>query len=194
MNYVIGISGASGSCYGKRTVEALLAASHSVQLIASAAGAAVMGHELEEDFRKWPGSMAGGERLTIWDDGDLFAPFCSGSSPPDGMAVVPCSMGTLARISAGTADTLLVRAADVCLKERVRLVLAVRETPLNLIHIENMKRVTLAGAVVLPASPGFYHRPTDMAGIIDHVAGKVLASLGIDQSLFPAWGEKGEKA
>ena len=129
MEYVIGISGASGSCYGRRLVEVLLASSHRCHLIASQAGAAVLSHELREDYRRWPALLPGGEGLTIWEDDNLFAPFCSGSSAPDAMAVTPCSMGTLARIAAGTADTLLVRAADVCLKERRPLVLTVREAP-----------------------------------------------------------------
>jgi 4-hydroxy-3-polyprenylbenzoate decarboxylase len=97
-------------------------------------------------------------------------------------------MGTLGRIASGTSDSLLVRAADVCLKERLPLVLAVRETPLNLIHIENMGRVARAGAIVLPASPGFYHRPVDIDGLVDHLAGKVLDSLRIPHTLFRRWG------
>jgi len=103
------------------------------------------------------------------------------------MAVVPCSMGTLGRIASGTSDSLLVRAADVCLKERLPLILAVRETPLNLIHIENMARVTRAGATVLPAAPGFYHRPVDIDGLVDHLAGKVLDSLRIPHTLYQRW-------
>ena len=187
VNHVVALTGASGSRYGKRLVESLLTGGGTCQLILSRAGSAVSMHELGEDAADWPGTLPGGERLTLWDNGDLFAPFCSGSNPPDGMIVAPCSMGTLARVAAGTADTLLTRAADVCLKERIPLVLVVRETPLNLIHIENMGRVTRAGGIILPASPGFYHRPADIDGLIDHVVGKILGVLGLPQDLFPPW-------
>ena len=192
-NHVVAVTGASGACSGKRLVRALLEGGGTCQLILSKAGIAVSRYELGEDATDWPETLPGGDRLTLWDDGDLFAPFCSGSSAPSGMAVAPCSMGTLGRIAAGTADTLITRAADVCLKERIPLVLAVRETPLNLIHIENMGRVTRAGGIVLPASPGFYHRPRDIDGLVDHVAGKVLGALGVPHSLFPPWGSPGEE-
>jgi len=191
MDYVIGISGASGSCYGRRIVEILLADARPCHLIVSEAGEQVLDHELREDFRQWKTLFPGGDKLTFWDDDDLFAPFCSGSNPPAAMAIIPCSMGTLARTAAGTADTLMVRAADVCLKERVPLVLTVRETPLNLIHIENMKRVTLAGATVLPASPGFYNRPGSVDDLVDHVVGKTLSAMGLRHGLFTPWGADG---
>lgn len=193
MEFVIGISGASGSCYGRRIVQVLAGSSHRCHLIVSEAGGAVLEHELKEDFHSWP-ERFGGDTVRIWSDGNLFAPFCSGSNPPDGMAVIPCSMGTLARIAAGTADTLMTRAADVCLKERRPLVLTVREAPLNLVHIENMKRVTMAGATVLPASPGFYHHPATLDDLVDHVVGKTLQALGAGQDLFPRWGEDGAPA
>jgi 4-hydroxy-3-polyprenylbenzoate decarboxylase len=111
---------------------------------------------------------------------DFFAECASGSADYAGMAVVPCSMGTLGRIAAGTSDNLLVRAADVCLKERRPLVIVPREMPYNLIHIENMKRVTLAGAVVIPASPQFYSKPTTMEELVDTVVAKILKHLGVD--------------
>lgn len=186
-DHVVALTGASGSRYGKRLVEVLLAGGGACQLILSRAGRAVSNHELGEDAGEWPGTLSGGERLSLWENDDLFAPFCSGSNPPDGMIVAPCSMGTLARIAAGTADSLLTRAADVCLKERIPLVLVVRETPLNLIHIENMGRVTRAGGIILPASPGFYHRPDSIDGLVDHVVGKILGALGLPQELFPPW-------
>jgi len=188
MNVVIGITGASGAIYGRRLVEAILLLGHHCHLVVSEAGKAVVLHELESDCASWPSTLEGGARLTLWSHADLFAPFCSGSNTPHGMAIVPCSMGTLGRIASGTSDSLLVRAADVCLKERLPLVLAVRETPLNLIHIENMGRVARAGAIVLPASPGFYHRPVDIDGLVDHLAGKVLDSLRIPHTLFRRWG------
>jgi len=189
MKFVVGISGASGAIYGKRLVQVLLTLKHECHLVVSRAGKAVIAHELGEDFSRWPTSFEGAEVLRLWKPDDLFAPFCSGSNAPDAMAVVPCSMGTLGRIAAGTSDSLLVRAADVCLKERIPLVLAVRETPLNLIHIENMARVTRAGAVVLPASPGFYHRPREVDDLIDHLVGKILDTLGVSHRLFQRWND-----
>jgi len=188
MNVVVGLTGASGAIYGKRLVEALLQMGHHCHLVVSEAGTAVALHELDSDCASWPSTFEGGDRLTLWSPADIFAPFCSGSSGPHGMAVVPCSMGTLGRIASGTSDSLLVRAADVCLKERLPLILAVRETPLNLIHIENMARVTRAGATVLPAAPGFYHRPADIDGLVDHLVGKVLDSLRIPHTLYQRWG------
>jgi 4-hydroxy-3-polyprenylbenzoate decarboxylase len=188
MNLVIGITGASGSCYARRLIEVLAAAGHTCRIVVSRAGKAVIAHEIKEAPKDWPAALTGGEHISLWEDDDLFAPFCSGSNPPDAMVVVPCSMGTLGRIASGISENLLTRAADVCLKERRPLILAVRETPLNLIHIENMDRVTRAGAIVMPASPGFYHRPTDLADIVDHFVGKLLDTLGITHSLFSKWG------
>jgi polyprenyl P-hydroxybenzoate/phenylacrylic acid decarboxylase-like protein len=122
---------------------------------------------------------------------DLAAPISSGSFRTLGMAVMPCSMRTLAAIASGNTAELLSRAADVCLKERRRLVLVPRETPLNLIHIRNLETVTLAGAVVLPPVPAFYHRPRTIEDLLRHVAGKVLDQFGLDHQLFRRWGEDG---
>jgi 4-hydroxy-3-polyprenylbenzoate decarboxylase len=187
MNLVIGITGASGSCYARRLIEVLAAGDHACQIVVSRAGKAVIAHEIDEAPTDWV-ALAGGRHITLWENEDLFAPFCSGSSPPDAMVVVPCSMGTLGRIAAGMSETLLTRSADVCLKERRPLVLAVRETPLNLIHIENMARVARAGGTIMPASPGFYHRPSDLGDIVDHIVGKLLDTLGIAHHLFKRWG------
>jgi polyprenyl P-hydroxybenzoate/phenylacrylic acid decarboxylase-like protein len=122
---------------------------------------------------------------------DLAAPISSGSFTTMGMVVVPCSVRTLAAVATGNTTDLLTRAADVCLKERRRLVLAVRETPLNLIHIRNMETVTLAGAVVLPPVPAFYHRPRDIDDLLRHLAGKMLDQFGVEHDLFRRW-EGGE--
>jgi polyprenyl P-hydroxybenzoate/phenylacrylic acid decarboxylase-like protein len=122
-----------------------------------------------------------------YDPDDLGAAISSGSFRTIGMAVVPCSMKTLAAIAAGTSTDLLTRAADVCLKERRRLVLVTRETPLNLIHIRNMETVTLAGATVLPPTPAFYHRPETINDLLAHTSGKILDQFGIDHQLFQRW-------
>jgi polyprenyl P-hydroxybenzoate/phenylacrylic acid decarboxylase-like protein len=122
-----------------------------------------------------------------YDPGDLGAAISSGSFHTIGMVVVPCSMKTLATIAAGTSTDLLTRAADVCLKERRRLVLVARETPLNLIHIRNMETVTLAGATVLPPVPAFYHQPETIDDLLRQTAGKVLDQFGISHQLFRRW-------
>ena len=122
-----------------------------------------------------------------YDPGDLGAAISSGSFHTIGMVVVPCSMKTLATIAAGTSTDLLTRAADVCLKERRRLVLVVRETPLNLIHIRNMETVTLAGATVLPPVPAFYHQPETIEDLLNQTAGKILDQFGISHELFRRW-------
>lgn len=124
---------------------------------------------------------------TVYEIGDLAAAISSGSFRTIGMAVVPCSMRTLAAIATGNTTDLLTRAADVTLKERRPLVLVPRETPLNLIHIRNMETVTLAGATVLPPMPAFYHRPRSIDDLVDHIAGKVLDQFGIEHDLFTRW-------
>lgn len=187
MSIVVGVTGASGSLYGRRLLEILSREDRVCHLVVSAAGEAVSLHELGESPFSWHEGFPGGSKIVPWDINDLFAPFCSGSNPPQAMIVAPCSMGTLARIAAGTSDSLLTRAADVCLKERTPLILVVRETPLSLIHIENMARVARAGGVILPASPGFYHHPADLSAIVDHVVGRILDVLKIPHDLFPPW-------
>jgi polyprenyl P-hydroxybenzoate/phenylacrylic acid decarboxylase-like protein len=123
----------------------------------------------------------------VHDPGDLAAPLSSGSFLTLGMVVMPCSMRSLAAIATGNSSELLSRAADVCLKERRRLVLVTRETPLNLIHIRNMETVTLAGATVLPPVPAFYHRPSSIDDLLRHTAGKALDQFGIEHKAFQRW-------
>jgi len=170
--YVLGVTGASGCIYATRTAMHLKRLGHEVTLIVTHSGKQVLEFEGQNavfDFCK-----------EVCPVDDFFAECASGSSDYAGMVVVPCSMGTLGRIAAGTSDNLLVRAADVCLKERRRLVIVPREMPYNLIHIENMKQVTLAGAVVIPASPQFYSKPQSIDELVDTVVAKILKHLGID--------------
>jgi flavin prenyltransferase len=200
---VVAIGGASGSVYAKRLLDELrshVAARHAAALVAaktgahreplevglvfSSAGNEVWAHEIGEapayPFKKY------GLR-------DFRAPFASGSAGWDAMVVIPCSTGGLARIAHGISDDLIGRAADVMLKERRKLVLVVRETPLSAIHLENMLAVTRAGAVVLPASPSFYSKPETLDSLVDTVVGRVLDQLGLTNELMPRWGEgKGE--
>ena len=173
--FVLGVTGASGSIYATRTAMYLQRFHHEVTLIVTHPGKQVLEYEDQSalfDYCK-----------DVCNVDDFFAECASGSGDIAGMAVVPCSMGTLGRIAAGTSDNLLVRAADVCLKERRPLVIVPREMPYNLIHIENMKRVTLAGAVVIPASPQFYSKPTTMEDLVDTVVAKILKHLGVEEAL-----------
>ena len=168
--YVLGVTGASGAIYATRTAMYLKKFGHSVSLIVTTPGRDVVKFEGQESLY--------GFADKVYDVDDFFAECASGSADYAGMAVVPCSMGTLGRIAAGTSDNLLVRTADVCLKERRSLVIVPREMPYNLIHIENMARVTRAGAVVIPASPQFYSRPASIDELVDTVIAKVLKHLG----------------
>lgn len=174
--FVLGVTGASGSVYARRTAMYLKQFGHSVTLIATAPGKEVVEYEGE--------AALFGLCDEICNVDDFFAPCASGSSDYAGMAVVPCSMGTLGRIAAGTSDNLLVRTADVCLKERRPLVIVPREMPYNLIHIENMATVTRAGAIVIPASPQFYSRPKTIDDLVDTVVAKVLKHLGMPAELL----------
>jgi 4-hydroxy-3-polyprenylbenzoate decarboxylase len=127
-------------------------------------------------------------QLTAFGREEWFAPVASGSNPGDAMVICPCTMGTLGAVAAGLADNLIERAADVMLKESRKLVLVPRETPLSAIHLENMLRLARAGAIILPANPGFYHHPRDAAGLVDFVVARILDQLGVAHELMPRWG------
>jgi 4-hydroxy-3-polyprenylbenzoate decarboxylase len=184
----LALTGASGAPYGVRLLRALVEIDVPVQLIVSATGWRLLAEELdiagETALRAATGDWS---RVTLYADTDRGATPASGSAPSAGMAICPCSMGTLASIAQGTTRSLIERAADVALKERRRLVLVPRETPYSAIHLENMLRLTRAGAVVLPASPGFYHRPERIDQLVDFVVGRVLSQLGLDHALGPRW-------
>ncbi|MBP38059.1 MAG: flavin prenyltransferase UbiX [Dehalococcoidia bacterium] len=196
--YVLGIAGASGAPYARRVLEQMLVAGHDVKVVITDAGRKVL--EVEENLvltgnteadtpvlLEWSQSEQSTDSVEMYHHKDVASPIASGSFPFDGMVVVPCSGGTLGRIAHGISSGLLERAADVCLKERRRLVLVPREMPISLIHLRNMTSVTEAGAIVLPASPGFYHNPTGIDDLIDMVAGRILASLGIESLVMKPW-------
>ncbi len=188
--YVVGISGASGACYGLRLLEELLAQDHRVFLLQTEAGQQVAEHELGAAWPAFLQAHAADPRLVCLDNDDLFAPIASGSFPVDGMVVAPCSMATLAEIASGTAKTLLLRAADVCLKERRPLILLPRETPLSAIHLENMLRAQRAGAVILAAMPGFYTHPASLSELVDTLVMRIFDQLELPCSIGRRWQEK----
>jgi len=183
---VIGICGASGPQYGIRLLQVLRElGSHEIHLVLSRGAETTIQLEMEmmpQEVRALADQ--------IHDPDDLAAAIASGSFLSAGMTICPCSMRTLAAIATGLSDSLLVRAADVCLKERRRLVLVPRETPLSLIHLRNMVTVTEAGAIVLPSLPAFYHRPRTIDELIDQTIGKVLDQYGIEHHLFQRWGRR----
>lgn len=188
---VVAITGASGAPYAVRLLEALVAAQRSVQLIISKHGARLLRTEAGiasvEELRDRVGASGWDERITLFDDGDRGAAPASGSALSAGMVICPCSMGTLSAIAVGASRSLVERAADVALKERRPLVLVPRETPLSAIHLENMLRVTRVGALVMPAAPGFYHRPTTIDDLVNFVVARVLDHLGVPHRLSPRW-------
>jgi 4-hydroxy-3-polyprenylbenzoate decarboxylase len=179
---VVGITGASGAPYARRLLAVLRKrADVDLGVCASRTASEVWALECGGDLRE----AAGGP---IWGISDYKAPFASGSAGWHAMVVIPCSMGTAARIAHGISDTLLTRAADVMLKERRTLVVVPRETPLSLVHLENLTRLARAGAVVLPAMPSFYGKPATLEDAIDTVVGRVLDHLGLEQDITRRWG------
>lgn len=186
------ITGASGAPYALRLLEQLVAHKVPTSLIVSSHGARLLATETRvktaAGLRAHVGAAAYDRYVTAYDDADRGAPPASGSARSSGMVICPCSMGTLSAIAHGSSRSLVERAADVALKERRRLILVTRETPLSTVHLENMLRVTNAGAVVLPAAPGFYHRPTQIDELVDFIVARVLDQLGIGHRLVARWG------
>ena len=195
----LAFTGASGMPYGVRLLECLLAAGCRVQLLYSQVAQIVARQEMalelparaseaqiffRERFAALPGS------LEVYGREEWFAPVASGSNPPDAMIVCPCTMGTLASIAQGMASNLIERAADVVLKEGRKLVLVPRETPFSMIHLENMLRLSRAGAVILPPNPGFYHHPENVGDLLDFVVARILDQVAVPHSLMQRWGDK----
>lgn len=177
------MTGASGALYAQRLLDNLDSREHEVHLVLSRYAQAVVGEELPGGLKLAPGVVTHGLR-------SMNVPFASGSNPLDAMVVIPCSMGTLGRIAHGVSDDVLLRAADVMLKERRKLILVPRETPLNLVHVKNFELLLLAGAVILPANPSFYSHPKTVEEAVDTVVARVLDHLGVVHRLLPRWQEE----
>jgi 4-hydroxy-3-polyprenylbenzoate decarboxylase len=196
--YAVGITGGSGAPYALRLLRALLDAGHEIHLVISPAGETILrvesGLALGKTLREKAAVITTaietehGARLRLFDPANLAAPISSGSFACAGMAIVPCSTGTLGRIANGVSSNLIERAADVMLKERRRLVVVPRETPLNEIHLRNMLALRQAGADILPAMPAFYHKPRHISDLVDMIVGRVLDRLGVENGLFHRWG------
>jgi len=179
---VVGISGASGVCYGIRLLEILTEMGCTTHLVMTEAARKIIEIETEE-------SPLDVEMMAdrVYSARDFTASIASGSNIFNAMVVAPCSMRTLAGIANGVSDTLITRAADVCLKERRKLVLVTRESPLNLVHLKNMVAATEAGAIILPPCPGFYSKPESIEEMVDVVVGRVLDLLGVEHDLYKRW-------
>jgi flavin prenyltransferase len=194
----LALSGASGMAYGLRLLECLLAADMEVYLLVSQAAHIVAKQELGVALPARAGDLeqqlseglnARDGQLRVFGREDWNAPVASGSNPADAMVVCPCSMGTLAAIANGLSDNLIERAADVMLKEQKKLILVPREAPFSTLHLENMLKLSRMNAVILPANPGFYHRPQSVEAIVDFIVARILDQLGIQHALMVPWGD-----
>ena len=189
---IMAITGASGAPYAVRLLEALVERERPVSLIVSDHGLRLLQTEMAITSVDALRGRVGGERwdafVRVYDDRDRGAAPASGSSLSAGMVICPCSMGTISAIAVGASRSLVERAADVVLKERRRLIVVPRETPYSAIHLENMLTLTRAGAVVMPASPGFYHRPSSVDDLVAFVVARILDHLGVEHDLVPRWG------
>lgn len=189
---VLAITGASGAPYAVRLLQALVELEVPTWLIVSSHGWRLLRTESAigdlEALRQHVGASAFDACVTVFDDNDRGAAPASGSARTSGMVVCPCSMGTVSAIAHGTSRSLVERAADVVLKERRKLLLVPRETPLSLIHLENLASVTRAGATVIPAAPGFYHQPSSIAELVDFMVARVLDHLDLEHAVGKRWG------
>lgn len=194
----LAMTGASGAQYGLRLLECLIAANCQVYLMLSKAAETVIATETDMEL---PDSIthqqqflsqyfhAADDQLFLLEKEDWFSPVASGSSSPSSMVICPASGGTLSSIACGASNNLIERAADVAIKERRKLIVVSREMPYSEIHLENMLKLTRMGAIIMPASPGFYHQPTKISDLVDFVVGRILDHLDIEQSIMPRWGE-----
>jgi 4-hydroxy-3-polyprenylbenzoate decarboxylase len=192
----LGVTGASGAPYAERLLRALAAVDCEIGLTASASGIKVLATELygdpslprEEVLDRFVGTA--GEQVTVYGESDFSSPYASGSARVEAYVVCPCSMATVGTLASGAMSNLIHRAASVALKERRKLVLVPRETPLSSIHLRGLATLNEAGAVILFAAPGFYHRPQSIDDLVEFVVARCLDQIGIDNALVPRWGER----
>lgn len=193
----LAMTGASGAPYGLTLLQALLAAGVRVHLMISAAGQVVINTETDLSLPSRPAEIERmlGDRyaakegqLSVYGREQWMAPIASGSSAPDAMVVCPCTTATLSAIAQGASKSLIERAADVVIKEQRKLILVVRETPFSAIHLENMLKLARLGVVIMPANPGFYHKPESVDELVDYMVARVLDHLGVENTLGPRWG------
>jgi 4-hydroxy-3-polyprenylbenzoate decarboxylase len=180
LRILVAITGASGALYAQRLLDNVDPRQHEVHVVLSQYAPAVIAEEL-------PGGLRLPAGVTAHNVKSMNAPFASGSNAPDAMVIIPCSMGTLGRIAHGYSEDVLLRAADVVLKEKRKLILVPRETPLNLIHVKNFELLIQAGATILPANPSFYTRPQSIEQVVDTVVARVLDHIGVPHNLVPRW-------
>ena len=185
MKILVAITGASGSLYAQRLLDNLDPRQHEIHVVMSNYAHQVIAQELPDGLKLPEGVKSHGLK-------SMNAPFASGSNPPDAMVVIPCTMGTLGRIAHGFSEDVLLRAADVVLKEKKKLILVPRETPLSLVHVKNFELLLLAGVTILPANPIFYTNPKTVVEVIDTVVARVLDHLGVPQKLVARWQNEGD--
>ncbi len=183
MKILVAITGASGSLYAQRLLDNLDPRAHEIHVVLSNYANQVIREELPDGLRLPVGVQTHGLK-------SMNAPFASGSNPPDVMVVIPCSMGTLGRIAHGLSEDVLLRAADVVLKEKRKLILVPRETPLSLVHVKNFELLLLAGATLIPANPSYYTRPATVEQVVDTVVARVLDHMGLSHKLVARWSEE----
>jgi len=183
LRIVVAITGASGALYAQRLLDNLDPRQHEIHVVLSNYAQTVISEELPGGLRLAPGVKTHGLK-------SMNVPFVSGSNPFDAMVIIPCTMGTMGRIAHGYSEDVLLRAADVILKERKKLILVPREAPLSLVHVKNFELLLLAGATLLPANPFFYTHPKTIEQVVDTVVARVLDHLGVPQNLVPRWAEE----
>ncbi|WP_461204969.1 UbiX family flavin prenyltransferase [Clostridium sp. DL1XJH146] len=185
--YIIGITGASGSIYAVRLIEELVKLESEIFVVSTENGKKVMEYETDLNFDEWIGNINSKAKIKSCDINNMFSSVASGSFKTDGMVIIPCSMATIAKLSMGIGDNLLLRAGDVMIKEKRRLILVPRETPLSAIHLRNMLTLSEMNVTLIPPMPAFYNHPKNIDDIINSTIGRILEALGIENDIYEKW-------